>query len=93
MSREMMKAGVIEEMMEDTFEAIDDPEELDEDVQQAVDKILSGNSIHKFSSGVLWQLTMAFFLPFSWNSWAIKYPSGKKYYFFKVNVGGSLFKF
>ena len=53
MSREMMKAGVIEEMMEDTFEAIDDPEELEEDVQQAVDKILSGNSIHKFSSGVL----------------------------------------
>ena len=43
MSREMMKAGVIEEMMEDTFEAIDDPEELEEDVQQAVDKILSGN--------------------------------------------------
>jgi len=41
MSREMMKAGVIEEMMEDTFEAIDDPEELEEDVQQAVDKILS----------------------------------------------------
>ena len=57
MSREMMKAGVIEEMMEDTFEAIDDPEELEEDVQQAVDKILSGNSIHKFSSGVIWQLT------------------------------------
>jgi len=41
MSREMMKAGVIEEMMEDTFEAIDDPEELEEDVQQAVDNILS----------------------------------------------------
>jgi len=40
MSREMMKAGVIEEMMEDTFEAIDDPEE-EEDVQQAVDNILS----------------------------------------------------
>jgi len=40
MSREMMKAGVIEDMMEDTMEAIDDPEELEEDVQEAVDKIL-----------------------------------------------------
>ena len=40
MSREMMKAGVIEEMIEATFEAIDNPEELEEDVQQAVDNIL-----------------------------------------------------
>ena len=40
MSREMLKAGVIEEMLEDTMEAIDDPEELEEDVQAAVDKIL-----------------------------------------------------
>ena len=62
----MMKAGVIEEMMEDTFEAIDDPEELEEDVQQAVDKILSGsNSIHIFSYGVLLTVfSQAIFLRF-----------------------------
>jgi len=41
MSREMMKAGVIEDMLEDTMESIDDPEEMEEDVQEAVDKILA----------------------------------------------------
>ena len=40
MSKEMMKAGIIEEMMEDTMEALDDPEELEEDVQKEVDRVL-----------------------------------------------------
>merc|ERR1711976_1040950 len=41
MSKEMMKAGIIEEMMEDTFEALDDQDELEDDVQQEVDKVIS----------------------------------------------------
>ncbi|GIY20475.1 charged multivesicular body protein 3 [Caerostris extrusa] len=40
MSKEMMKAGIIEEMMEDTFESLDDQEELEEEAQQEVDKVL-----------------------------------------------------
>lgn len=39
LSREMMKAGIIEEMLEDTMESLE-PEELEEEVQQEVDKIL-----------------------------------------------------
>ncbi|XP_067935799.1 charged multivesicular body protein 3-like [Watersipora subatra] len=42
LSQEMMKAGVIEEMVEDTLEdALGDDDELDEDVQEEVDKVLS----------------------------------------------------
>merc|ERR1712012_1226842 len=40
MSKEMMKAGIIEEMMEDTMESME-PEDLDEDIQLEVDKVLS----------------------------------------------------
>jgi len=40
MSKEMMKAGIIEEMMEDTMESME-PEDLEEDVQLEVDKVLS----------------------------------------------------
>ncbi|GFS16809.1 charged multivesicular body protein 3, partial [Elysia marginata] len=39
MSKEMMKAGIIEEMMDDTMEALDD-EELDEEADEEVDKVL-----------------------------------------------------
>ncbi|XP_068227041.1 charged multivesicular body protein 3 [Palaemon carinicauda] len=39
LSREMMKAGIIEEMLEDTMESLE-PEELEEEAQQEVDKIL-----------------------------------------------------
>ena len=35
-----VKAGIIEEMMEDTMEMVEDVEELEEDVQKEVDKIL-----------------------------------------------------
>jgi len=40
MSREMMKAGIIEEMMEDVMEPIGEQDELEEEAQEAVDKIL-----------------------------------------------------
>ncbi|KAI8902594.1 Snf7-domain-containing protein [Globomyces pollinis-pini] len=40
MSMEMMKAGVIEEMMNDTLEAADE-DELEEEAQEEVDKVLS----------------------------------------------------
>ena len=39
MSREMMKAGIIEEMMEDTLETLE-PEELEEETQAEVDKVM-----------------------------------------------------
>merc|ERR1719312_235021 len=40
MSREMMKAGIIEEMLEDTMEGITDSDELEEEADAEVDKIL-----------------------------------------------------
>lgn len=40
LSKEMMKAGIIEELMEDTFEGLDDQEELEEEAQAEVDKVL-----------------------------------------------------
>ncbi|XP_047489208.1 charged multivesicular body protein 3-like isoform X1 [Penaeus chinensis] len=39
MSREMMKAGIIEEMLEDTMESME-PEELEEEAQEEIDKVL-----------------------------------------------------
>ncbi|XP_022253812.1 charged multivesicular body protein 3-like [Limulus polyphemus] len=40
LSREMMKAGIIEEMLDDTMESMEDQDELEEDAQEEVDKIL-----------------------------------------------------
>jgi len=40
MSKEMMKAGILEEMMEDTFENLEDQDELEEAAQEEVDKVL-----------------------------------------------------
>jgi charged multivesicular body protein 3 len=41
MSAEMMKAGIMSEMMDDTLEALDDDEEeLEEEAQDEVDKVL-----------------------------------------------------
>ncbi|XP_052830427.1 charged multivesicular body protein 3 isoform X1 [Octopus bimaculoides] len=40
MSKEMMKAGIIEEMLEDTFEGLEDAEELEDESQKEVDKVL-----------------------------------------------------
>ncbi|XP_068608016.1 charged multivesicular body protein 3 [Brachionichthys hirsutus] len=40
LSKEMMKAGIIEEMMEDTFESMEDEDEMEEAAEEEVDKIL-----------------------------------------------------
>ncbi|MBZ3883614.1 Charged multivesicular body protein 3 [Sciurus carolinensis] len=40
LSKEMMKAGIIEEMLEDTFESMDDQEEMEEEAEMEIDKIL-----------------------------------------------------
>ena len=38
MSREMMKAGIIEEMLEDTMETLE-PEDMEEEAAEEVDKV------------------------------------------------------
>jgi len=40
MSKEMMKAGIIEEMLDETLEDLDDQEEMEEAAQTEVDKVL-----------------------------------------------------
>uniref|UniRef100_A0A8C5VXA4 Charged multivesicular body protein 3 n=1 Tax=Microcebus murinus TaxID=30608 RepID=A0A8C5VXA4_MICMU len=40
LSTEMMKAGIIEEMLEDTFESMEDQEEMEEEAKMEIDKIL-----------------------------------------------------
>jgi len=40
MSREMMKAGIIEEMLEDTMESVTESEDMEEEAQGEIDKIL-----------------------------------------------------
>lgn len=40
LSKEMMKAGIMEEMMEDTFESVAGGEEEDEAAQEEIDKVL-----------------------------------------------------
>ncbi|XP_060591967.1 charged multivesicular body protein 3-like [Ruditapes philippinarum] len=40
MSKEMMKAGIIEEMLEDTMEGLEDSDEMEEAAQEEVDKVL-----------------------------------------------------
>ncbi|XP_030174341.1 charged multivesicular body protein 3-like [Lynx canadensis] len=40
LSKEMMKAGIIEEMLEDTFESMDDQEEMEKAAEMEIDKIL-----------------------------------------------------
>jgi charged multivesicular body protein 3 len=35
-----LQAGLIEEMMDDAFESLDNEEEMEEEVQQEVDKVL-----------------------------------------------------
>ena len=40
MSKEMMKAGIIEEMMEDVMEPLGEQDELEDAAQEEVDKIL-----------------------------------------------------
>lgn len=40
MSKEMMKAGIIEEMMDETFDSMEDTDEMEEAAQAEVDKVL-----------------------------------------------------
>lgn len=40
MSREMTKAGILEEMIDETMESIEDTEEIEEEAQSEVDRIL-----------------------------------------------------
>ncbi|XP_056151971.1 charged multivesicular body protein 3 [Lampris incognitus] len=40
LSKEMMRAGIIEEMLEDTFESMEDGEDMEEAAEEEVDKIL-----------------------------------------------------
>lgn len=40
LSKEMMKAGIIEEMLQDTMEGLEDTDELEEAAQEEVDKVL-----------------------------------------------------
>lgn len=39
LSKEMMKAGIIEEMMEETMEGLEDQEELEDEAQSEIDKV------------------------------------------------------
>ncbi|OCT96632.1 charged multivesicular body protein 3 [Xenopus laevis] len=40
LSKEMMKAGIIEEMLEDTFEGMEDQDEMEEQAEMEIDRIL-----------------------------------------------------
>ncbi|XP_072759407.1 charged multivesicular body protein 3 [Anoplolepis gracilipes] len=40
MSKEMMKAGIIEEMLDETMESIEDSEDMEDEADEEVDKIL-----------------------------------------------------
>merc|ERR1712038_1529238 len=40
LSKEMMKAGIIEEMLEDTMEGVNDGEDMEEAAQEEVDRII-----------------------------------------------------
>lgn len=40
MSKEMMRAGIIEEMLDETFESMEDTEEMEDAAQEEIDKVL-----------------------------------------------------
>nr|CAD7571390.1 unnamed protein product [Timema californicum] len=40
LSKEMMRAGIIEEMLEETMDTMEDPEEMEEEAGEEVDKVL-----------------------------------------------------
>lgn len=40
LSKEMMRAGIIEEMLEETMDTMEDPEEMEEEAQEEIDKVL-----------------------------------------------------
>lgn len=40
MSKEMMKAGIIEEMLDETMDSLEDEEEMEDAAQEEIDKVL-----------------------------------------------------
>ncbi|GLV34254.1 Vacuolar protein sorting 24 [Carabus blaptoides fortunei] len=40
MSKEMMRAGIIEEMLDETMESLEDTEEMEDEAQEEIDKVL-----------------------------------------------------
>ncbi|XP_035880588.1 charged multivesicular body protein 3-like [Phyllostomus discolor] len=55
LSKEMAKAGIIEEMLEDSFKSMDDQEEMEEAAEMEIDKILfeiTAGALGKASSKV-----------------------------------------
>lgn len=40
MSKEMMKAGILEEMIDETMESLEDTEEIEEEAQSEIDRVL-----------------------------------------------------
>lgn len=40
MSREMMRAGIIEEMLDETMDVLEDSEEMEDQAQEEIDKVL-----------------------------------------------------
>lgn len=59
MSKEMMKAGIIEEMLDETMSSVEDEEEMEEAAQGEVDKVwmttFSYSSIYSVFCIVRWQ--------------------------------------
>merc|ERR1712136_184831 len=51
LSKEMMKMGIIEEMMEDTFDSVTEEEEMEEAAQDEIDKVL-----YEITAGALGKL-------------------------------------
>ncbi|GMM53568.1 ESCRT-III subunit protein [Maudiozyma humilis] len=50
LEKELMKSGIITEMVDDTMEALDDDEELDEEVNEEVNKIVEQYTSQKFAA-------------------------------------------
>jgi len=40
LSKEMMRAGILEEMVEDTFESLEDQDELEAEAEEEIDNVL-----------------------------------------------------
>ncbi|CAB4256416.1 similar to Saccharomyces cerevisiae YKL041W VPS24 One of four subunits of the endosomal sorting complex required for transport III (ESCRT-III) [Maudiozyma barnettii] len=50
LEKELMKSGIITEMIDDTMESIDEDEELDEEVNEEVNKIVEQYTTQKFAA-------------------------------------------
>lgn len=50
MSKEMMKAGIIEEMLDETMDSIEDSEDMEDEADEEVDKVRSRETLSKRNS-------------------------------------------